>query len=180
MPVKLLFLLFFLWQYNSFLSPTRITQPRTGLPAQRGVRVLLWPAEEKRQSAEWPIAANWDAQGKLALACSHSFHIYFTESVCASFVKLFVLAVSDVEVKRHKLICKLAMFLRSSLRVSYLVPSHSVSCPKPSCYASHEGSISVHSVMPFEHFCSYLSCLFGSQQLASEYPWGSPGRRWYK
>lgn len=95
------------FSYYSFSSsttpswvPLPLFRPLTGLPAQCGVRVLSWPTEENCRSAEWPIAANWDAEGNLALACSHSSHIYFTESVCASFVKFFVLA----EVKRHKLI----------------------------------------------------------------------------
>lgn len=127
------------FSYYSFSSsttpswvPLLLFRTLRGLPAQRGERVLVWPTEENCRSAEWPVAANWDAQGNLASACSHSFHTYFTESVCASSVKFFLLAVSTVEVKRNIFIDKLAMFLRDSVRISYLVPSYSVSCPKRS------------------------------------------------
>lgn len=98
----------------------------------------------------------------------YSFH---RKCVCASFMKFFVLGVSTVEVKRQKLTDKLATFLRISLRLSYLLLSHSASCPKArkhigpesvhrSCCASHGGSVSVYRVMLFKYFCRCLSLPF--------------------
>lgn len=96
----------------SFLSsttpswvPLPLCRCLTGLSAQCGVlcAVVTCGRVLERCFMYRHIAANRDAQGSPASASSHSPLVYFTKSGCASFVKFFVLVLSTVEVKRHKL-----------------------------------------------------------------------------